>query len=235
MLGPERLRWRSVLIAWAWLGMTGLQPALAADSASGTVADASVWRSLAGPGGNQQLRRNGDAPRGGEHERSTAPMQEPGRAAPAPDTFAVIDVELSADGDLRAVLRDRDGQPRAGAPVRLLAGEQTVATATTDAAGIATFPKIRPGIYDLLGPAGHRRCRVWAHGAAPPVARAVVVVESQPLTARGQIGPPVLGDSTGLFGLSPLVTLGVIAAAIAIPVGIAAANDDDGGSPPASP
>ncbi len=231
---PARFRWRGVLGVWAWMGMTIAQPALAMDEAPRASAHGSISRSSAAADARGQNDSIEDAPRDGRRFSQAAQRSDTVRTGADASASALADVELSPEGELHAVICDEQGRPRAGVPVLLAVGTQSVATTKTDSAGVATFERIRPGTYELKGPGWNRSCRVWAHGTAPPAARSAVVVERHPVTVRGQIGPPLLGDSTGLLGLSPLLTLGVIAAAIAIPVGIAAANDDDN-PPPASP
>ncbi|RMG40701.1 MAG: carboxypeptidase regulatory-like domain-containing protein [Planctomycetota bacterium] len=169
--------------------------------------------------------RRGDAP--------AAEVPSAGRRDATGTMEHAVDVELSPTGRFEALVRDAQGTAAGGVAVRLHSSTGTFLSGRTDDHGRVVFSDVAPGAYVLVASTAAVRCRIWANGTAPPSAQrtAKVVVRR---VVRAQIGPPLLGDSTGLFGLSPLWSLAVVAAAIAIPVGIAAANGDDN-PPPASP
>jgi hypothetical protein len=82
------------------------------------------------------------------------------------------------------------------------------------------------GVYELQTLASSDVCRVWAPRTAPPSAQDGVLLVTDDELARGQRG--CFGEGGALSWLSnPWVLGGIVVAAIAIPLGVAAADDDD--------
>jgi hypothetical protein len=148
--------------------------------------------------------------------------------APAPTQTAPVklptqDVELSADGMLRGYFVDGEqGAGRAGLKVTLHQNSvEPLASTVTGENGEFEFKDLRGGTYQVVVNDEHVMAyRAWTAGTAPPRTKPQAVF--------------VAGEATraGLWfaGLSPeaqLAILALIAAGIAIPIAIAA-NDDDG-------
>lgn len=147
---------------------------------------------------------------------------------------AAKDVALRPGGVLVGQVIDQQGAPKAGSPVVLLQNEQVIVDTTTDANGVFAAQGLRGGQYQIITPDGHKLCRFWAADTAPPSAADAVVVVAGNEVVRGQWAPPPGPTSYGGRWLDwvrshPYITAGVVAAAIATPIAIAA-SDDDGGS-----
>jgi hypothetical protein len=142
----------------------------------------------------------------------------------------VIDVALSDGGVMLGQVVDTSGVPKSRVPVALHSGQQQVGVAKTDANGYFAFSGLRGGVYQVVAAEGHGAYRAWTPGTAPPTAQqGALVVAGEDLT-RGQCG------RLGCWLSNPWVLAGIIAVAIAVPVGIAAADDDDEFIPrPATP
>ncbi|RMG34699.1 MAG: carboxypeptidase regulatory-like domain-containing protein [Planctomycetota bacterium] len=149
---------------------------------------------------------------------------------PAASPAATVDVALR-NGRLSAQLLDAQGVAVAKQTVTVFRAGQAVTSTKTDAQGRFVVDAVTPGVYQLATAHGATQLRVWAEGTEPPATgNRVVLIRTAP-TARGQIGPPLLGEHGGLFGLRWTTTLLFTATAIAVPVAVAA--DSDGA--PASP
>lgn len=149
------------------------------------------------------------------------PAPTPTRAAPV--KLPTQDVELSADGVLQGYfVNEEQGAGEAGLKVTLHQNSaEPIAATVTGENGEFQFSGLRGGTYQVVVDDEHVMAyRAWTAGTAPPRTTQQAVF--------------VAGDATraGLWfaGLSPeaqLAILALIAAGIAIPIAIAA-NDDDG-------
>jgi len=166
---------------------------------------------------------------------TTPLLPAPTSARPAVTTLGVVDVALDSGGGLNGQAVTAQGQPLANSPVTLDDGARQW-QATTDAAGQFRFDDVRGGSYRIQSGNQVQLCRAWKPGTAPPAAnQAVMVVDGQP-TVLGQYcgspvgcGTPVCGGMSDCkeFFSNPFVIGGIVAAAIAIPIAIHNANDDD--------
>jgi len=163
-------------------------------------------------------------------EAGSTPAAEPASMAK--------DVALRPGGVLVGQVTDQQGAVRAGTPVSIWQNEREVVTTATDANGIFAAQGLRGGQYQVLTPQGQALYRLWAPETAPPAATdSVVVVTGQDLV-RGQWAPTV-GTPSWAAGYGgrwldwvrshPYITAGVVAAAIAAPIAVAATDDDDDG------
>lgn len=148
----------------------------------------------------------------------------PNSAAPQ-----VVDVRLDARGGLSGQVLTPQGQPIANAAVAVADAPQPVVT-TTNENGRFRLADMRGGVHQLQVGGHVQTCRVWTAQAAPPsaVPQLLVVQDSQVALAQ-HCGSPV---ACGLAGCknalaNPLIVGGLVAAAIAIPVAIHNADDDD--------
>lgn len=164
--------------------------------------------------------------------------------AAEPAASAAKDVALRPGGVLVGQVIDRQGSPKAGSPVVVVLNEQAIVNTTTDANGVFAAQGLRGGQYQILTPEGQKSCRFWAADTAPPSAADAAVVVTGTEIVRGQWAPPPGPTSYGGRWLDwvrshPYITAGVVAAAIATPIAIAASDDDGGsggvGGGPASP
>lgn len=150
-------------------------------------------------------------------------------------THAAKDVALRPGGVLVGQVVDQQGVPRAGSPVVLLQNEQAVVNTQTDANGVFAAQGLRGGQYQISTPDGQKLYRFWAADTAPPAAADAAVVVTGNEVVRGQWAPPPGPTSYGGRWLDwvrshPYITAGIVAAAIATPIAIAASDDDGGGN-----
>jgi len=136
----------------------------------------------------------------------------------------VLDARLDPDNVLRGTAVTSAGTPHANALVTLAHQNQAVATAETNAEGQFGFRLKQGGVYQLA--VGERiiMCRVWPPQQAPPAAKPELLLVADQRLARGQ---RPLGEA--IFSTPVLVGV-VIAAAVAIPLAINAADDNPSGS-----
>jgi hypothetical protein len=145
------------------------------------------------------------------------------------------DVELRSGGVLVGQVMDQQGAAKAGTVVSIWQAEREVVSTQTDANGIFAAQGLRGGVYQVLTPEGQALCRFWAPETAPPAATdAVVLVTGQELVRGQWAAPTTMGASYGGRWLDwvrshPYITAGIVAAAIAVPIAVAATDDDDNG------
>jgi hypothetical protein len=147
---------------------------------------------------------------------------------------AAKDVALRPGGVLVGQVVDSQGAPRTGAPVVVLQNEKAVVNTQTDANGVFAAQGLRGGQYQIVTPEGQKLYRLWAADTAPPAAAETAVLVTGNEVVRGQWAPPPGPTSYGGRWLDwvrshPYITAGVVAAAIATPIAIAASDDDGGG------
>jgi hypothetical protein len=167
----------------------------------------------------------------------------------AREAVRIRDVELGQHDQFVGQIVDTQGQPIAGIAVTLR--NQTVQLQTiSNNQGKFQFSGLTGGTYQLetgqletgqleTGSSG-QLCRLWKNGTAPPKAtgQMLLVQQDGQLVLGQDCGNPVCGSPVGGGGASrakrllthPLVIGGLIAAAIAIPVAIHNADDDEGSS-----
>ncbi len=163
-------------------------------------------------------------------------------AAPPASQPVVHDVALKSGGLLAGQFYDAQGVPRTGVDVTLLLEQRSLAKTQTDAEGKFAFQGVRGGIYQLTAANGTGSYRLWAPGTAPKGTKKVAFVTAGDTIVRGQ------GHHNGYYYeyqqchshlgrakfllCNPWVVSGIVATAVAVPVGI---HNADGGSTPASP
>jgi hypothetical protein len=149
-------------------------------------------------------------------------------AKPEVPAKAVIrDVALRPDGLLVGRVFGEAMQPEPGARITIKAGEQTAASTTTDANGVFAVAGLRGGIHQVATDGAVANCRLWAPGTAPPRALSEVrFVRGQDQVVRGQRYGSFM-DRTQDWLSDPWVVAGIVATAIAVPVILHNADDDD--------
>lgn len=152
-----------------------------------------------------------------------------------------LDISLQNGGVLSGQVADASGNARSGVPVAVIAGGKEIGRTITGDKGEFQIEGLTGGVVTVDAAGTQGNCRLWAPGTAPPAAQQGLLVVSQDPVALGQncgsrvgCGSAVCGGGHGggLLGLMldhPLVTAGVIGAAIAIPLAL---DDDDS---PATP
>ena len=155
-------------------------------------------------------------------------LPQPLLAAQVAQGQAVIDLELQKgpQGDtLMGQVQDQQGTVQANVPVALYGGGQKLAQTTTDRNGYFGFSNLRCGVYQVAAADGVGAYRAWTPGTAPPSSqRGALLIAGKDLV-RGN-----WHHNCGRlkFWLShPCVIAGIIAAAVAIPIAIHNADDDD--------
>ncbi len=162
--------------------------------------------------------------------------QLPNRAAAQP-VSKVTDVALGASGILTGQAVDATGKPLARTELTITNGRVKLRT-ITDQQGAFRVTNLQGGVYRVEMGRQTQFCRVWMLGTAPPSATAGLLVVQNGDLALGQscgcgtgvsCGSPVCGGRSRVKSLlaNPLVFGGLVAAAIAIPVAIHNADDDD--------
>ena len=145
-----------------------------------------------------------------------------------------VDVSLADRGLLTGRVLDTARQPKPQVDVTVYSAGQAVATTQTDARGVFAVAGLRGGVHHVAIPEACVTCRLWAPGTAPPAAeRFVEIIEDQSVV-RGQWGPPTVTNNflkkSKVMATNPFVVGGVVAAAVAIPVALHNADEDDGPS-----
>jgi len=140
------------------------------------------------------------------------------------------DTRLVGRGELRGTVTNAQGRALANTEVRVRDLNGKMIVARTNAAGQFAATGLRGGIYQVTAGHASQVIRAWAPGTAPPRARGGLLLVSDPNVVVGQWEPGTLGYFIeGMKGTlsNPLVVGGIIAAAVAIPVAIHNADDDD--------
>ena len=125
----------------------------------------------------------------------------------------VTDVQLQEGGVLLGQVVDSNAVPVPATPVSLRQMGREIARTVTDPTGTFAFDKLRGGTYEIVAGRSQGIYRIWAPNTAPPTAQPSVLITPSGQDVRGQ-GP--LGYWLG----NPWVVTGLVAAAVAIPVGI---------------
>ena len=168
-------------------------------------------------------------------------------ALPQGQPSFAADVALGGGGVLVGQLVDAEGKVLTGTPVSIQTGGQEVARVATNENGVFFAQGLAGGVYEVAA-AEHRGVyRLWAPTTAPPQASQSITAVSSPTVAQAQygapaepplIGPPPapvmatgpakrgpLGKTMNWVSEHPLLTAGIVATAIAVPVALG--EDDD--------
>jgi hypothetical protein len=146
--------------------------------------------------------------------------------------WRVVDVELRPGGMLVGQVLDAGAQPVSDADISILSGDSAVASTRTDASGLFAVTGLRGGMHQVQTNDTAQVCRLWAPGTAPPTSPSAVQIVTGDEIVRGQWGPPPGNGflkNAKVWATNPFVIGGVVAAAVAIPVAIHNADDDDDG------
>ncbi|MEM6328922.1 MAG: hypothetical protein AAF790_01605 [Planctomycetota bacterium] len=153
-----------------------------------------------------------------------------GQTRPGPLVSPPGDVVLIEGGLLYGQVRGVNAQPTAGAAVRLYTAAGKAVDGRANNRGEFAFRRVGPGVYYLQSGQAVELVRVWPADAAPPAAKAGVLLIGETSTVRAQYAPPsklnMLVQRTKRVMSNPVAVAGVVAAAVAIPVAVH--NADDG-------
>ncbi|QDU87681.1 hypothetical protein Pla175_10470 [Pirellulimonas nuda] len=171
------------------------------------------------------------APGSGLAEGPPQPVRLP--LVPAPAT--VLDVVLGEPAALTGQVTSAQGVARAESRVLLHDSFGRSVAATSNADGAFGFQGVTPGVYCLQQGDTVQACRVWTPETAPPNALSSVLIVPTGDAVLGQYSPP--HTNRFLRGAKkvlahPLAVAGIVGTAVAIPVAIHNANQDDDPSTP---
>ena len=133
------------------------------------------------------------------------------------------DVAIRPGGLVVGQVVDAQGVAQAATVVSIQQDQQEVVRTTTDQNGVFAAQGLRGGQYLIVTEQGQGLYRLWAPNTAPPSAQQTAVVVTSPDVMRGQYG----GGWINWMSSHPFITAGIIAAAVAIPVAIAADDDNN--------
>ena len=152
-------------------------------------------------------------------------------ATPLDQSAAPADVALSADGVLVGQVVNAQGAALHQVPVSIAQDGREVIRVVTDAKGEFAVRGLRGGVYQITTPGRQGTYRVWAPRTAPPAASKGLLAVAGDDAVLGQYAPAAAGGAmgavTGWIAAHPLMTAGIIATAIAVPLAI---DDDDDAS-----
>ncbi len=133
-------------------------------------------------------------------------------------TPSSADVVLRSEG-LWVKTVDAAGQPMAQRQITIHRSGQVVAQGLTDASGRFLARGLPAGAYQATTAGSQRLLRAWTHQAAPPAAENELVLWDEPSVVRGQSGQRNVIAT-------PLILGGIVAAVIAISLGLDGDDDD---------
>ncbi len=143
---------------------------------------------------------------------------------------APADVALAEGGIVSGQVVDTAGQPQAGVPVILHTANKDVAKVHTDEQGNFRVASLQGGVYRVSTKGNEGVYRFWSPRTAPPGSQTGLNLVSGQNVFRGQVGGGPFTSMGQWIAEHPILTGGIVAAAIAIPLAL---DDDD--DPPASP
>lgn len=147
---------------------------------------------------------------------------------------STVDVMLASGGVLQGYVVDAQGVPAAEVPITLTTTTGEAVVATSDAKGRFGFRGLEGAGYLLETEHGVVNCRAWTAAAAPPRSSATLLLVHDDQLVRGQwAAPPAVNGSVSRLKramTNPFFVATVVGAAVAIPVAIHNADEDNSGS-----
>lgn len=149
--------------------------------------------------------------------------------------LAEVDVAVGEGGLLLGQVVTSAGVPIEGATVAVSTDDNRYAETKTNKHGAFAFRGVT-GRAELVGPKCRQPVRAWTGDSAPPAATPAVLLVEGSVLARGQRhpGPAVQGffSQGKQLMANPVFVAGVVGTAVAVPVALANADDDDDPSTP---
>lgn len=160
---------------------------------------------------------------------------EPGALqAEAVQSIQPVDVVLGADGVMQGYVVSAQGEPTAEVEITLTTSNGEQVTTASDEKGRFGYRGLSGGTYQLETAHGVVVCRAWTPKAAPPRSAATLLLVHDADVVRGQwSAPPAVNGSVSRLKYAmtnPFFVATVVGAAVAIPVAIHNADDDDSAS-----
>lgn len=164
--------------------------------------------------------------------------EQPAARAPVPSqaarAMAVVDVELQANGLLVGQLVDSQGRALSAAEIQLTSNQKKW-NVLTDQQGRFQLEGMSGATYTVQSGQQVQLMRAWAPGTAPPSsAKGLLFVQNSDVILAQNCASPVCGSAVSKAKhplANPWIIGGLVAAAVAIPVAIHNADDDDPASP----
>lgn len=138
-----------------------------------------------------------------------------------------IDIALSKGGLFVGQVVDAQGVAQAKSEVSIRYQGKEVVRTTTDKNGVFAAKGLRGGQYEVVAANHSAPVRMWASKTAPPSARGAAMIVTGSQTANAQFGG---GGFMSWVQAHPMIVTGCVVAAVATPIAIAAADDDDSSS-----
>ena len=135
-------------------------------------------------------------------------------AGPQQPPALITDVELQDGGVFQGTVVDAAGAAMTNTKVVVLKQGRTVAETATDDSGRFAIGQLRGGTYQVVTARSSGVYRLWAPQTAPPAARTTALLVEGGDVFRGQMGP------VGMFLTNRWVIVGIIGAAIAVPIAV---------------
>lgn len=145
-----------------------------------------------------------------------------------------VDVILSGGGVMQGYVVDAQGVPQADVEITLTTEDQEQVATRSDEKGRFGYRGIEGGSYQLTTEHGVVLCRAWTPTTAPPRSAATMLLVHDQELVRGQwAAPPGVNGAVSRMKrvmTNPFAVAAIVGAAIAIPVAVHNANQDDSGS-----
>lgn len=134
------------------------------------------------------------------------------------------DIALGEGGLFVGQVVDAHGARLAKTEVSIRYQGKEVVRTTTDENGVFAAKGLRGGQYDVVTAECAAPMRLWAPDTAPPAARTAALIVAGTDVVNGQHGG---GGVMSWVQAHPLIVAGVVVAAVATPIAIAASDNDD--------
>lgn len=119
----------------------------------------------------------------------------------------IMDVAMSAGGQVTGQVVDGQGIGLDGAVVTFLRGKQKIASTVTDRRGDFVVRNLSGGTYDVVAGQGHALFRCWVQNTSPPSATHKPVIVSATRVIRGQSGGvDIITLTTFALGVAAVTT-----------------------------
>ena len=165
---------------------------------------------------------------------TTLAAQPDGNVASLQSKSTSVDVILSTGGVLKGYVVDAQGVPTSEVRIALVTASGERISTVSDEKGRFGYRGLENGAYQLETEHGVVLCRAWTATTAPPRSAATMLMVHDEALIRGQwSAPPGLNSAVGKMKrvmTNPLAVATIVGAAVAIPVAIHNADQDDSGS-----
>ena len=126
------------------------------------------------------------------------PVQALAEAATTNVASSVMDVALSAQGELHGQVVQSSGRPVNNAAVQVSHKGAVIAEAKTDGTGRYAIKGLRTGVHVVKTSQSQHVCRFWTDQSAPAAAKTSLVMSVESHVVRGQLIAGGLGSPLGM-------------------------------------